>query len=144
LVVAAGKGPICGRADPVGIDWPCYFGALPEDDARAFARWLSAKGLQVGEFMEVVDRAYSTWPTRWRGRPEAFIGLVGKHAATSYAFRKRRFAKLVAILDEAMASGALPGEIAPEELDLPVKRHTERRSVEELLAAVERVTHSRE
>ncbi len=131
-------------AEQVELDWPGYFRALPEVDARALATWLGAHGLQVGEFMEVVDRSYAAWPEQWLGRPDAFISLVGKHTAMSYALRKRHFARLVAMLEEAMASGALPGEVAPQELDLPVKIQTERRSVEELLAAVERVTHSRE
>ncbi len=131
-------------AEQVELDWPGYFRALPEVDARALATWLGAQGLQVGEFMEVVDRAYATWPEGWRGRPDAFTGLVGRHTARRYAVRKRHFARLVAMLEEAMASGALPGEVAPHELDLPVKIQTERTSVEELLAALERVTHSRE
>jgi len=131
-------------ADQVGLDWPAYFRALAEDDARALASWLGAQGLQVGEFMEVVDRAYATWPEQWRGRPDEFIGLVGRHTAVSYAFRKQHFARLVAMLEEAMASGALPGEVAPQELDFPVKVQAERRSVQQLLAALERITHSRE
>jgi hypothetical protein len=94
--------------------------------------------------MEIVDRAYVVGRLQWRGRPDAFIRLVGRHAAARYAFRKRHYARLVALLDEAMASGALPGEVAPQELDLPVKILIERRSVDELLAAVGHVTASRE
>ncbi len=128
-------------ANQVGLDWPGYLRNLGGDDARALATWLGAQGLQVGEFMEVVDRAYATWPERRRWRPDAFISRVGRYAAASYAFRKRHFARLVAMLEEAMASGALPGEVAPQELDLPVKIHTEGRSVDELLAALERVSY---
>ena len=129
-------------ADQPGLDWPGYIRSLREGDARALASWLGAQGLQVGEFMEVVDSAYAAWPRPWSGQPDAFIDLVGTQAAARYAFRKRHFARLVAMLEEAMASGALPGEVAPQELDLPVKIQTEPRPVAELLAALDRVTHS--
>jgi hypothetical protein len=124
-------------ADQVGLDWPGYFRALREDDARALATWLGSQGLRVGEYIEVVDHAYARWPER---QPDVFIRLVGRRAASSYAVRKRHFARLVAMLEEAMASGALPGEVAPQELDLPVSIQTERPRVDELLAALDRVT----
>jgi hypothetical protein len=129
-------------AEQTGLDWPGYLGSLPEDDACALAAWLSAQGLHVGEFMEVVDRAYATWPEPVRGHLDAFMHVVGRPCVTSYAFRKRHFARLVAMLEEAMASGALPGEVAPHELDLPVKLPTEGRSVEELLACLEHVAYA--
>jgi hypothetical protein len=125
----------------MGFDWPGYFRALPEDEARDLATWLGAQGLQVGEFIEVVDRAYAGWPERWRRRPDLFMRLVGLRTASSYAIRKRHFARLVAMLEEAMASGALPGEVAPRELDLPVRIQLERHSVDELLLALGRVTY---
>ena len=131
-------------ADQVGLDWPNYFRTLPEGDARALASWLGAQRLQVGEFMEVVDRAYAAWPRPWSGQRDAFIDLVGTQAAARYAFRKRHFARLVAMLEAAMISGALPGEVAPQELDLPVADQIAPRPVEELLSAVERVSHGRE
>jgi hypothetical protein len=129
-------------AEQVGLDWPGYFRTLPAGDAREFATWLYAQGLQLGEFMDVVDRAYATWPRPWRAGQDAFIALAGRQTATSYAFRKRYFARLVALLEEAMATGALPGEVAPQELDLPVRMQTQPRSVDELLAALERVSHA--
>jgi len=127
----------------MGIDWPRYFRALPDDDVRALATWLGAQGLQVGEFMEVVDRVYATAPRRWRGRTEVFVSVVGRPTARSYAQRKRHFGRLMAMLEAAMVSGALPGDVAPQELDLPVAIQTEPRPVDELLAALERVSHGR-
>ncbi len=128
-------------ADLVGLDWPGYFRSLPKDDVRALATWLGAQGLQVGEFMEVVDRVYATAQRRWRGRTEVFVSVVGRPTARSYAQRKRHFGRLMAMLEAAMVSGALPGDVAPQELDLPVAIQTEPRPVDELLAALERVSH---
>ncbi len=130
-------------ADLVGLDWPGYFRTLPEDEVRALATWLGAQGLQVGEFMEVVDRVYATAPRRWRGRTEVFVRVVGRPTARSYAQRKRHFGRLMAMLEAAMLSGALPGDVAPQELDLPVAIQTEPRAVDELLAALERASHGR-
>ena len=130
-------------ADQVGLDWPRYFRTMPDGNAREFASWLHAQGLQVGEFIEVVDHAYARWAQQWWRTPDAFIDLVGRRTATSYAVRKRYFARLVALLEEAMATGALPGEVAPQELDLPVKIQNQPRSVDELLAALERISHAR-
>ena len=130
-------------ADLVGIDWPRYVRTLPDDDVRALATWLGAQGLQVGEFMEVVDRVYATAPWRWRGRTDVFVCMVGRPTAMSYAQRKRHFGRLMAMLEAAMVSGALPGDVAPQELDLPVAIQIEPRPVDELLAALERVSHGR-
>jgi hypothetical protein len=130
-------------ADQVSLDWPGYIRGLPAHEARALAAWLGAQGLQLGEFMELVDRAYARRHEHWRGRPDAFIRLVGTPVARRYALRKRRFARLVALLEAAMLSGAMPGEVAPYELDLPVAYLTSVRPMEELLAALERVSHSR-
>jgi hypothetical protein len=131
-------------AHMVGLDWPGYIRTLPEDEVRALANWLGAQGLQLGEFMEVVDRMYASAPRRWHGRTVAFVSVVGKPAAGSYGLRKRHFSRLMGMLEAAMASGALPGEVAPQELDLPVMIQHEPRPVEELLAMLERISHDRE
>lgn len=122
----------------VGFDWPGYLRRLPGGEARALATWLATEGLDVGEFMDVVDRAYATAPARWRARPRPFLARVGRPAAEAYARRKRRFAALSATLEEALVAGALPGEVAPEELRLPVSPHTEQRRAADHLAALER------
>jgi len=49
----------------------------------------------------------------------------------------------MAMVEAAMVSGALPGDVAPQELDLPVAIQIEPRPVDELLAALERVSHGR-
>jgi hypothetical protein len=127
----------------LGLDWPGYFRGLKATDARALAAWLAAQGLQVGEFMEVVDHVYAIWGRHWPAQPDAFIGLVGTQTATSYASRKRQFSRLAAMLEEAMATGALPGEVAPQELDLPVKLWIEPRSEAELLESFDRLGQGR-
>jgi hypothetical protein len=124
-------------ADLVGLDWPRYFRTLPENDVRALATWLGAQGLRVGEFMEVVDRVYATAPRRSRGHTDIFVSVVGRPTARSYAQRKRHFGRLMAMLEAAIVSGALPGDVAPQELDRPVVIQTEPRPVDELLAALE-------
>ena len=130
-------------ADLAGLDWPGYFRTLPEDEVRALATWLGAQGLQVGEFMEVVDRVYASAPRRWRVQADVFVRVVGRPTAGSYAQRKRHFGRLMAMLEAAMVSGALPGDVAPQELDLPVAIEIELRPVDELLATLERVSHGR-
>jgi hypothetical protein len=89
-----------------------------------------AQGLQLGEFMEVVDRVYATVPRRWRRRMEVFVSVVGRPTARSYAPRKRHFGRLMAMLEAVMLSGALTGDVAPQQLDLPVAIHTDARPVD--------------
>jgi hypothetical protein len=120
------------------FDWPRYLSGLADGEARALATWLAAEGLDLGEFMDVVDRAYATAPARWRARPRPFLARLGRPAVEAYARRKRRFAHLLATLEEALVAGALPGEVAPEELRLPVSPHTEHRRAADHLAALER------
>jgi hypothetical protein len=107
---------VISMADVAGVDWPGYFRSLPAGEARALAAWLAAEGLAVGEFMEVVDRAYATAPEAWRGRSRPFVARRGRVAAAAYARRKRQCAGLLAALDEALISGALPGDVASREL----------------------------
>jgi hypothetical protein len=120
------------------FDWPGYLRRLSGDEARALAAWLATEGLDVGEFMDVVDRAYATAPARWRARPRPFLTRLGRPAAEAYARRKQRFAHLLATLEEALVAGALPGEVAPEDLRLSVSPHTEQRRAADHLAALER------
>jgi hypothetical protein len=126
-------------ADLARSDWPGYFRSLPDDDACALAIWLAAKGLDVGEFMEVVDRAYAAAPAHWDGQWQRYVAQFGRLAANAYARRKRRFAGLMATLEEALISGALPGDVAPQELRASALPWTKRRQPEELLCALERV-----
>jgi hypothetical protein len=119
------------------FDWPRYLSGLADAEARALATWLAAEGLALSEFMDVVDRAYAAAPAPQRVRPRPFLARWGRPAAAAYARRKRRFAALLAALDEALVSGALPGEVAPEELRLPVPPQVKERRTGELLAALQ-------
>jgi len=103
-------------ADPRGLDWPGYLCSLDEEGGRALAIWLAAEGLQVGEFMEVVDRAYAAAPTAWQSQSRPFITEMGRPTAEAYARCKHRFAGLVAALEEALLSGAMAGDVSPQEL----------------------------
>jgi hypothetical protein len=125
--------------DLAGVDWPGYLCSLQDDDVRALAIWLAAEGLDVGELMDVVDGAYAQAPAHWRGQSQRYVAQVGRLAATAYALRKRRFAALMATLEEALISGALPGDVAPQELLLPTRPWTKRRQPGELIAALEHI-----
>jgi hypothetical protein len=131
-------------ADLGGLDWPGVFRSLRNDDVRTLAFWLADLELQVGEFMEVVDRAYAGAPEPWRGQPQAFMLQIGQPAAQCYALRKRRYAHLMALLEEALASGALAGEVAPRELEFPVAPRPKPRPAEELAGALERAKRGQE
>jgi hypothetical protein len=120
------------------FDWPGYLSSLPDGEAYALAIWLAAEGLGAGEFMEIVDRAYAEAPDHWQGRSRAFLAQVGRPEAEAFARRKRRFGALMATLEQALISGALPGEIAPQELALPALPRTDQRPAAELLDALER------
>ena len=131
-------------ADLVGLDWSRYFRGLPTADARALAGWLSSRGLRLGEFMEIVDRAYATSGYRWRGRSDAFVSLVGTPMAERYAHRKHRVSMLVALREEALASGAFPREVAASDLDFGWHLQIESQSESELLARFERLSQRSE
>ena len=127
-----------------GFDWAGYFRGLPEEEAYALATCLAGECLGVREFMEIVDRAYAAAPQPERDHPEGFLVRRGRAAAEAYARRKRRFAGLVAAYELALMSGALRGEVAPEELDPCAWPRTGRRRAEELLGALERAMCARE
>jgi hypothetical protein len=127
-----------------GFDWAGYFRGLPEDEAYALATWLARECLGVREFMEIVDRAYAAAPRPEREHREGFLVRRGRPAAEAYARCKRRFAGLVAAYELALMSGALRGEVTPEELDSCPWHGTERRRAEELLGALERAMCARE
>ncbi len=131
-------------ADSRGLDWPDYLHSLQDDDIRVLACWLAAEGLLVGEFMEVVDRAYAAAPEPWRAQTQAFMIQIGQPAAERYVLRKRRFTRLMAMLEEALASGALAGEVAPQELELSVPPQPMPRSVKTLLDMLEHARHGQE
>lgn len=98
------------------FDWHGYVRGLGGDEALALARWLGNEGLSVGEFAEIVDGAYAAAPDQWCGQPRRFMAHVDRPAAAAYARRKRRFAGLIAAYEDALASGALPADAAPLEL----------------------------
>ena len=127
---------------PVGLDWLGYFHSLSDDEMRKLASWLVAKHLHVGEFMEVVDRVYTQAADEWGGQPALFIVWHGRSAAEGYARRKQRFTELIAALDEARMTGALPGDVAPEELEFTQSRQAETPSIGEVLGAIEYARHS--
>jgi hypothetical protein len=131
-------------ADLTGCNWPGYMRSLQDDEVRDLAIWLTVSGLDVSEFMEVVDRAYAVAPACWRGQSHRYVARFGRRAASIYARRKRRFARLMATLEEALISGALPGEVTPQELRLCTLPWTKRREPGEVLSALERVRRSQE
>lgn len=122
----------------VGMDWGDYFHRLSDDEIRELATWLAAECLEVWEFMDIVDRAYAQASDDWHERPPAFVASRGRPAVEGYARRKRRFAELTTALDEACLCGALPGDVAPEDLRPLRSPKTEPRPVEDLLSALER------
>lgn len=126
----------------VGFDWIGYFHSLSDDEMRHLANWLVAERLHLGEFMEVVDRVYARASDEWRGQPSVFVVWHGRAGAEDYARRKRRFAELIAALDEARMTGALPGDVAPDELGLSPPCRAEAPSIREVLGALQFARHS--
>jgi hypothetical protein len=122
--------------DLLGIDWVDYFHRLSDDELRELAAWLADEYLTVGEFTDLVDRIYRRAADEWRGRSLTLVASYGHYVIEEYARRKRRFAELLAALDDARMSGALPGDVAPEELQ-PL-RQTAPRTAEDLLHVLER------
>lgn len=121
-----------------GLDWGDYFHTLSDDDIRDLAGWLATECVELWEFMDIVDRTYMQTADVWRGQLPAFVARSGRPAVARYARRKRRFAELAITLDEARVRGALPGEVAPEELQLLQAPGTRQQSMEELLGVLER------
>jgi hypothetical protein len=128
-------------AGPAGLNWSRYLRGRRDDETHALAAWLATEGLGVPEFMEVVDRAYATAPRHGRGPTEDFVVRFGRPAAEIYARRKWRFAGLVAAYELALMSGALRGEVAPEELDPCVSPRARGGRADELVGALERAMH---
>jgi hypothetical protein len=121
-----------------GVDWGSYFHCLSDAELRGLAAWLAAECLEVWEFKDVVDRVYAQVADSWRGRSAAFVASHGRPILLGYARRRRHFAELMAALDEARQRGALPGDVALEELQPLPAPSSKRRSVEELLDVLER------
>ncbi|MGZ3637521.1 MAG: hypothetical protein ACXWQR_08940 [Ktedonobacterales bacterium] len=121
-----------------GLDWGDYFHDLSDDDIRELAGWLAAECIEVWEFMDIVDRAYVQTSEAQRERSPAFVRCYGHPVVAGYARRKQRFAELTATLDEARLRGALPDEVAPEELQPLLTSRTRHHSVEDLLGMLER------
>jgi hypothetical protein len=120
-----------------GIDWGNYFHRLSDDEIGELAMWLAAEDLAVGEFTDLLDRLSRRAADEWRGRSLALVASCGHAMVEEYARRKRRYVELLAALEEAQMSGALPGEVAPKELQ-PLPRAAPRRTAEELLQVLER------
>lgn len=76
-------------ADQPNVDWSGYIGGLREGDLCALAIWLADEGLGVGEFMEIVERAYATAPECWHEQWPAFMVRRGYPAATCACYSKR-------------------------------------------------------
>ena len=121
----------------LGLDWISYFHSLSDDETRTLAAWLATERIDLGEFMEVVDRVFARTLDEWRGQPSVFIDCYGRPGAEDYARRKRRFAGLMAALEEADMTGALPGEVAPEELEVAQPDWANASSLERVLGALE-------
>jgi hypothetical protein len=123
------------------IDWCEHFRRLSDDDLQELATWLAAEFLKVSEFTDVVDRAYAQASDEWNGRALAFVARCGRPVVEEYARRKRRYAELMAALEDACMCGALPGEVSPQELQplrllRPLRAGP--RTVNELLGMLER------
>ncbi|HEU0028131.1 MAG TPA: hypothetical protein VFQ25_13540 [Ktedonobacterales bacterium] len=119
-----------------GLDWVGFFHSLSDDEVLDLAAWLTAEGLEVGEFMEVVDRAYARTLEEWRGQSPVFMAWFGRPAAMRYARRKRRFSELMTAQEEARMSGALPGDVALDELKPLQPPWTTSPSAEKVLGAL--------
>ena len=125
-------------ADPPGLDWPGYLCSLDEESRRALVIWLATEGLEFGEFMEVVDRAYAVAPTAWQSQLRPFMTEIGQPTAAAYALRKHRFASLVGALEEALLSGAMAGDVSPQELRPLTTPPMHERPIAQVIAALER------
>ncbi|HLZ23333.1 MAG TPA: hypothetical protein VKQ30_14540 [Ktedonobacterales bacterium] len=128
--------------DLLGINWVSYFHCLSNEEIRELASWLAAECLEVWELMDIVDRVYAQAPDDWRRRSPAFVTRCGRPVVEGYARRKRRFAELMTALDEACLRGALPGEVALEELRPLHLPGSKPRPVEDLLGELERARSS--
>jgi hypothetical protein len=124
--------------DWIGIDWVDYFHHLSDDEIRELAAWLAAEFLGVGEFTDIVDRVYVWALDDWRGREPAFVTLCKRSVVEAYAGRKRRFTELMAALEDAQMSGALSGDVVPQELQPLRPPWSGTRTAEQLLGALER------
>jgi hypothetical protein len=102
--------------DSLRIDWCEHFRRLSDDDLQALATWLAARFLKVSEFTDIVDRAYAQSGDEWRGRALAFVACCGRSVVAAYAQRKQQYSELMVALEDAYMCGALPGEVAPQEL----------------------------
>jgi hypothetical protein len=124
------------------IDWCEHFRRLSDDDLQELATWLAARFLKVSEFTDIVDRAYAQSGDEWRGRALAYVACYGRQMVAAYAHRKRRYTELAEALEDAYMCGALPGEVAPQELQplqtSPTAQRTGARTVKELLGVLER------
>jgi len=123
----------------MGIDWCEYFHGLSDEQLRELAIWLAARFLKVSEFTDIVDRVYAQVSEERRGPSPTFIVRYGRSVVERYAQRKRSFTELMAALEDATMSGALPGDVAAQELSPLRAPQSASQSVEDVLRALERV-----
>jgi hypothetical protein len=127
--------------ESLGLDWAEYLHSLSEDALGELAAWLAAQRLEAWEFLDIVDRAYVQAGEDRRGEALTFITRWGRPAVAGYARRKRHFAELTATIEEARQRGALPGDVAPDELQplQPQPSLVRSPSKEDVLNALHRV-----
>jgi hypothetical protein len=131
-------------ANTASLNWPRYFRTLSADEIFVLAVWLDRNGLKVGEFMEVVDRAHAVAPERWSGQPRRSLAELVRASAGTYADRKRRFAALMTAFEDALSSGAFPGDVAPQELRPSPPGEAGHRQTAALVGALERAARGEE
>ncbi len=85
-----------------------------------------------------MDRAYAAAPTAWRSQLRPFMTEIGQPTAAAYALRKHRFASLVGALEEALLSGAMAGDVSPQELRPLTTPPMHERPIAQVIAALER------
>jgi hypothetical protein len=121
----------------MGINWCDYFRCLSDDQMRELATWLAADSLKVSEFTDIVDRVYAQASDEWHGRSPAFVATYGRPIMERYVRRRRGFVEVLAAVEDAKMSGALPGNFVSQELQPIRKPQPEPRSVEDVLSALE-------
>jgi hypothetical protein len=131
-------------ANTASLSWPRYFRSQSADEVLALAVWLDRNGLKVGEFMEVVDRAHAVAPERWSGQPQRSLAELVRASAATYAERKRRFAAFMTAFEDALSSGAFPGDVALQELRPSPPGEAEHRQMAALVGALERAARGQE
>lgn len=118
-------------ADPPAIAWAAVFRSMTSQRQGEFERCLAESGLLLGEFMELVERAYSVayllreaslgWE---RVDLEATAQATAARLIDSYIKRKRLFILRQQALAWAKLAGAFPRDVNADDLlkDITVLR----------------------